>query len=162
MERLMDIRHEPGEAREILAFKLGNEEYGIDILRVHEIRGFEPVTAIAGVAGHIRGVINLRGAIVPVVDMRLMLAIGTPSYDAFTVVIILSIANRQIGMVVDSVSDVVLLDAEQIRPAPQMGGPLGVEHIVGIGTIDERMIILVDIAQLVSSNELGLVERLAA
>ena len=147
---------------EYLAFRLGEEEYGIDILKVQEIRGYENVTRIANAPAFIKGVINLRGIIVPIVDMRIKFNLGEPSYDQFTVVIILSIANRVMGMVVDSVSDVTTLQPEQIRPAPQMGTALNTDYLIGLGTLEERMLILLDIERLMSSAEMGLVEKIAA
>lgn len=147
---------------EFLAFTLGNEEYGLDILRVQEIRGYEPVTRIANAPAFIKGVVNLRGTIIPVVDMRIKFNLGEPTYDQFTVVIILNIAGRVVGMVVDSVSDVMTLSAEQIKPAPEIGTVFDTEYLVGLGTIGDRMLILVDIDKLMSSAEMGLIEKLAA
>lgn len=152
---------DPG-AREFLAFKLGQEEYGIDILKVQEIRGYETVTRIANAPEFIKGVVNLRGIIVPIVDMRIKFDLGEPSYDQFTVVIILTIAGRIVGMVVDSVSDVTTLTPEQIRPAPEMGSAFNTDYLIGLGTLEERMLILVDIDTLMSSSEMGLIEQLAA
>ena len=152
---------DPG-AREFLAFKLGQEEYGIDILKVQEIRGYETVTRIANAPEFIKGVVNLRGIIVPIVDMRIKFDLGEPSYDQFTVVIILTIAGRIVGMVVDSVSDVTTLAPEQIRPAPEMGSAFNTDYLIGLGTLEERMLILVDIDTLMSSSEMGLIEQLAA
>ena len=146
---------------EALAFKLGNEEYGIKILKVQEIRGYESVTRIASAPEHVKGVVNLRGTIVPIVDMRIKFKLGTPTYDQFTVVIILNIQDRVVGMVVDSVSDVISLTAEQIKPAPDMGGALNTDYLLGLGTVDERMIILVDIDRLMSSEEMGVIDTLA-
>ena len=151
-----------GAGNEFLAFTLGSEEYGIDILKVQEIRGYENVTRIANAPDFIKGVINLRGIIIPVVDMRIKFNLGTPVYDQFTVVIILNIGGRIVGMVVDSVSDVTTLQPEQIRPAPQMGTALNTDYLIGLGTLEERMLILLDIERLMSSAEMGLVERLAA
>ena len=147
---------------EFLAFTLGKEEYGIDILKVQEIRGYEPVTRIANAPDFIKGVVNLRGIIVPVVDMRIKFNLGEPSYDQFTVVIILNIAGRVMGMVVDSVSDVTTLTPEQIKAAPEMGTTFDADYLIGLGTLDERMLILVDIDKLMSSDEMGLIEKLAA
>ena len=147
---------------EALAFKLGNEEYGIKILQVQEIRGYESVTRIASAPEHVKGVVNLRGTIVPIVDMRIKFKLGEPTYNQFTVVIILNIQDRVVGMVVDSVSDVISLTADQIKPAPDLGGALGTDYIVGLGTVDERMIILVDIDRLMSSEEMGVIESIAA
>lgn len=151
-----------GLGNEFLAFKLGSEEYGIDILKVQEIRGYEAPTRIANAPEFIKGVINLRGIIIPVVDMRIKFNLGTPTYDQFTVVIILNISGRVIGMVVDSVSDVTTLAPEQIKPAPDMGAAFDSQYMIGLGTIEERMLILVDIDKLMSSSEMGLVDKLAA
>ncbi|MBT9568160.1 MAG: chemotaxis protein CheW [Thiobacillus sp.] len=147
---------------EFLAFTLGNEEYGLDILRVQEIRGYEPVTRIANAPAFIKGVVNLRGTIIPVVDMRIKFSLGEPTYDQFTVVIILNIAGRIVGMVVDSVSDVTTLSPEQIKPAPEIGTVFDTEYLIGLGTIGERMLILVDIDKLMSSADMGLIEKIAA
>ena len=149
-------------ALEFLAFKLGHEEYGIDIQKVQELRGYDTVTRIANAPGHIKGVVNLRGIIVPIIDMRIKFNLGTPTYDQFTVVIILNVASRVMGMVVDSVSDVITLSPEQIRPAPEMGSVLDSSYLIGLGTLDERMLILVDIDQLMSSPEMGLIEKMVA
>jgi purine-binding chemotaxis protein CheW len=147
---------------EFLAFTLGREEYGIDILRVQEIRGYEPVTRIANAPDFIKGVVNLRGTIVPVVDMRIKFSLGDPTYDQFTVVIILNIGGRVVGMVVDSVSDVMTLSAEQIKPAPEIGTTFDTDYLIGLGTLGERMLILVDIDKLMTSSEMGLIDKLAA
>jgi purine-binding chemotaxis protein CheW len=149
-------------ASEFLAFTLGREEYGIDILKVQEIRGYESVTRIANAPEFIKGLINLRGIIVPIIDMRIRFSLGTPTYDQFTVVIILNISGRIVGMVVDSVSDVTTLTPEQIKPAPEMGTVLDTDYLIGLGTLDERMLILMDIDKLMSSADMGLIEKLAA
>lgn len=146
---------------EALAFKLGNEEYGIKILQVQEIRGYESVTRIASAPEHVKGVVNLRGTIVPIVDMRIKFKLGEPTYNQFTVVIILNIQDRVVGMVVDSVSDVISLTAEQIKPAPDMGA-MNTDYVVGLGTVDERMIILIDIDRLMSSEDMGVIDTAAA
>jgi len=149
-------------AAEYLAFTLGQEEYGIDIQKVSEIRSYEKPTRIANAPEFVKGVVNLRGLIVPIVDMRIKFSLGEPTYNQFTVVIILNIGSRVVGIVVDSVSDVTTLTPEQIKPAPELGNTLNTEHIVGLGTIDERMLILVDIDKLMSSADMGLIESLAA
>ena len=153
------------EGREFLAFTLGSEEYGIDIHKVQEIRGYETVTRIANAPAFIKGVINLRGIIIPVVDMRIKFRLGEPTYDQFTVVIILNINGRVMGMVVDSVSDVTTLQAEQIKPPPEMGdagAAFDTEFLMGLGIVEERMLILIDIDRLMSSSEMGLIEKIAA
>ena len=151
-----------GKPLEFLAFKLGEEEYGIDIQKVQELRGYDTVTCIANAPEHIKGVVNLRGIIVPIIDMRIKFNLGTPTYDQFTVVIILNMASRVMGMVVDSVSDVITLSPEQVKPAPDMGSVLDTDYLIGLGTLDDRMLILVDINKLMTSAEMGLVEKLAA
>ncbi|MDB5727675.1 MAG: chemotaxis protein CheW [Noviherbaspirillum sp.] len=151
-----------GVGKEYLAFRLGAEEYGIDILKVQEIRGYETVTRIANAPAFIKGVVNLRGIIVPVVDMRIKFNLGEPTYDQFTVVIILNVGGRVVGMVVDSVSDVTTLAPEQIKPAPEMGAALDTDYLIGLGILDQRMLILVDIDRLMASEEMGLVEKMAA
>jgi purine-binding chemotaxis protein CheW len=143
-------------ATEVLSFRLGGEEYAISILKVQEIRGYDAVTRIANAPDYLKGVVNLRGIIVPVVDMRLKFNVGTATYDAFTVVIVLNINNHTIGMVVDSVSDVVTLTPDQIKPAPDLGATVSGDYLRGLGTIGERMLILLDIDKLLGSEEMGL------
>ena len=145
--------------REFLAFKLGAEEYGIDILRVQEIRSYEEPTRIANAPAFIKGVVNLRGVIVPIVDMRLKFNLEQASYDSFTVVIGLTIGRRVIGMVVDAVSDVITLTPEQLRPVPEFNSSIASDHLLAIGAVGDRMLILVDIEKLMSGAEMGLVEN---
>jgi len=144
---------------EYLTFTLGQEEYGIDILKVQEIRGYDTVTHIANAPAFIKGVINLRGVIVPIVDMRIKFHVGDPTYNDFTVVIIINVLGRVIGMVVDGVSDVVALSPEQIKPAPEMGATLDTHYITGLGTLNDQMLILVDIEKLMSSDEMQVIEQ---
>lgn len=143
--------------REFLAFKLGAEEYGIDILRVQEIRSYEEPTRIANAPAFLKGVVNLRGVIVPIVDMRLKFNLERANYDDFTVVIVMNIAGRVVGMVVDGVSDVITLTPEQLRPVPEFSAAVAADHLMAIGAIDDRMLILVDIEKLMTSEEIGLV-----
>lgn len=146
-------------AAEYLTFTLGTEEYGIEILKVQEIRGYDTVTHIANAPEFIKGVINLRGVIVPIVDMRIKFKVGEPTYNEFTVVIIMNVLGRVIGMVVDGVSDVVALAPEQVRPAPEMGAALDTHYITGLGTLNDQMLILVDIEKLMSSDEMQLIAQ---
>ena len=147
-------------ANEFLTFKLGSEEYGIEILKVQEIRSYEAVTAIANAPEFIKGVVNLRGVIVPIVDMRIKFNLGKADYDQFTVVIILNVAGRVVGMVVDAVSDVMQLAAEQIRPAPDFASStFDTKYITGLGTLEERMLILVDIEKLMSGSDMALMDQ---
>ena len=149
---------EPSPIREFLAFKLGHEEYGIDILRVQEIRSYDRPTRIANAPDFVKGGINLRGVIVPIIDLRLKLKLAQADYDAFTVVIVLNLGARVVGMVVDAVCDVIALAPEQLRPVPEIDGALRGEHLLAIGALDQRMLILVDIAKLLCGAEIGLAE----
>lgn len=143
---------------EYLTFTLGAEEYGVDILKVQEIRGYDTVTRIPDAPDFIKGVINLRGTIVPVVDMRLKFKLGRVEYNEFTVMIILNVAQRIVGMVVDGVSDVMQLAPDQIRPAPEFGSAVNSRFITGLGTFDNRMLILVDIEKLMSAADMALMD----
>ncbi len=144
--------------REFLTFTLGAEEYAIDILKVQEIRGYESVTKIANTPEFIKGVINLRGLIVPIVDLRIKFNLSEPVYDDFTVAIILNIGKRVIGVVVDSVSDVVSLAEDSIHPAPEFG-TFDTQYLMGLATLDERLLILLDIERLMTSGEMALVDQ---
>jgi purine-binding chemotaxis protein CheW len=146
--------------REVLAFRLGDEEYGIDILRVQEIRSFERTTQIVGAPPFIRGVINLRGVIVPVADLRLKFGLADAACDGTTAVVVLSVGDRVVGVVVDAVSDVIALAASQIREAPAFNDSVVVDHIDGLACIKqdegERLVILLDIEALMRSTDMGL------
>jgi len=144
---------------EFLTFRLGKEEYGIEILKVQEIRGYDAITRIANAPEFIKGVVNLRGVIVPIVDMRIKFNLGEAHYDQFTVVIILNLSGRVVGIVVDGVSDVINLETEQLRDTPEFGAVIDTEYIMGLGTVDNRMLILVDIEKLMSSCEMGLLDH---
>ena len=145
---------------EYLSFRLGAEEYGIDILRVQEIRGFEQPTRLAGAPESMCGVLNLRGAIVPIVDLRIHFGIQA-HHDALTVTVVLNMSGQTVGVVVDSVSDVIAFSRDQIRPVPAFNGTIDTGHITGIATLRQgessRMLILVDIEQLVVKTHVGLI-----
>ncbi|WP_414636841.1 chemotaxis protein CheW [Aquabacterium sp.] len=147
---------------EYLTFRLGAEEYGIDILRVQEIRSYEQPTRIANAPAFLKGVVNLRGVIVPIVDLRLKLGCDSAEYNHFTVVIVLNVRGRVVGAVVDSVSDVLELSGDSIRPAPGTNATIDTSYITGIGSVAERMLILMDIEALMSSADMGLMETEAA
>jgi len=142
---------------EYLTFRLDREEYGIDILKVQEIRGYEPPTRIANAPSFIKGVVNLRGTIVPIVDMRLKFNCANAQYDSFTVVIILNLHQRIVGIVVDSVSDVMGLVPDQMRGAPDIESIIDSDSIIGLGSLGERMLILLDIEKLMSGLDMGLI-----
>ena len=145
-------------AAEYLTFRLGQEEYGIDILRVQEIRSYEQPTRIANAPAFLKGVVNLRGVIVPIVDLRLKLGCESAEYNDFTVVIVLNVRGRVVGAVVDSVSDVLQLGGDSIREAPATNATIDTTYIIGIGSVSDRMLILIDIEALMSSADMGLME----
>lgn len=144
---------------EYLTFRLGEEEYGIDILRVQEIRSYETPTRIANTPEFLRGVVNLRGVIVPIVDLRLKLSCQSAEFNPFTVVIVLNVKGRVIGAVVDAVSDVCELGGDQIKPAPTLNTAVDMSFITGIANVGERMLILMDIEALMSASDMGLIEQ---
>ena len=147
------------QSSEFLTFRLGAESYGIEILKVQEIRGYETPTAIANAPDFIKGVINLRGVIVPVLDLRIKFKLPQASYDEFTVVIILNVAGRVVGAVVDSVSDVLTLAVDLIRAAPEFASAaFDTKYITGLATVDERMLILLDIERLMTGADMALVD----
>ena len=147
------------QADEFLTFRLGSESYGIEILKVQEIRGYEAPTAIANAPPFIKGVINLRGVIVPILDLRIKFQLELASYDEFTVVIILNVAGRVVGVVVDSVSDVLTLAPDSIRATPEFASAtFDTKYITGLATVDERMLILLDIEKLMTGADMALVD----
>jgi purine-binding chemotaxis protein CheW len=155
-------RHEAARAAaaaggEFLTFRLGEEEYGIDILKVQEIRSYEQPTRIANAPSFIKGVVNLRGVIVPIVDLRVKLNCASVEYNSFTVVIVLNVKGRVVGAVVDSVSDVLELGSGTIKPAPEMHTSVDTSFITGIGSVNDRMLILMDIEGLMTSSDMGLI-----
>ena len=147
------------QTREFLAFNLGAEEFGIDILKVQEIRCYEKPTRMAGVPDFIKGVVNLRGVIVPIVDLRIKFNLPEVEYNDFTVVIVLNLHGRVVGIVVDGVSDVTSLQADQVKPAPEFSSHLDTSHVIGLGTLEDRMLILMDIERLMASPDMGLADR---
>jgi len=147
--------------QEFLIFTLGDEEYGIDILKVQEIRGYDQVTRIANTPAFIKGVTNLRGVIVPILDLRVKFAQENVIYNENTVVIVLNFVNRVVGIVVDGVSDVLSLTQDQIRPAPEFAVTMSTEYLTGLGSLGDRMLILVDIEKLLSSEEMALIDSMS-
>lgn len=155
MEKLDELT--AAGAREYLTFRLDQEEYGIDILKVQEIRGYEPPTRVANAPDFIKGVVNLRGTIVPIVDMRLKFNCSKAEYNAFTVVIVLNLRHRIVGIVVDSVSDVMELPPESLKSAPDIDSVIDNGAVLGLGSLGDRMLILLDIERLMSTPDMGLV-----
>jgi purine-binding chemotaxis protein CheW len=152
--------HAAAKANELLTFRLGAEEYGIEIMKVQEIRGYETPTTIVNTPSFIKGVINLRGVIVPIVDLRIKFGLSEAGYDESTVVVILNVFDRVVGVVVDAVSDVLTLPRESIRPAPEFASSaFDSKYITGLGALDDRMLILMDIDKLMRSADMALVEQ---
>ena len=148
--------------REYLSFTLGTEEYGIDILSVQEIRGYDAVTRIPDAPEYIKGLVNLRGTIAPVVDLRVRFKLGRADYDSLTVMIVLNVRGRVVGIVVDSVCDVVPLTEDQIAPSPDFGSSFDVSYLQGLASLNERMLILIDIEKLLGSADVALYAPVAA
>lgn len=144
------------DAGQYLTLRLGEEDYAIDIMRVQEIRSYEEPTRMANSPSFIKGVINLRGVIVPIVDLRMKLNISEVDYNEFTVVIILKIKGAVTGAVVDAVSDVVTLDSKMIKPAPQFESAIDSRFILGLAEVGERMLIVMNIETLLSNTEMGM------
>lgn len=157
MSNVTKLAGEPS-GQEFTVFTLGDEEYGIDILKVQEIRGYDRVTRIANTPAFIKGVTNLRGVIVPIVDLRVKFSRGDVDYNENTVVIVLNLGQRVVGIVVDGVSDVLSLTSDQIRPAPEFAVTLSTEYLTGLGALGERMLILVNIEKLLNSDEMALLD----
>lgn len=149
------VMHSVGDARQYLTFRLGSEEYGVGILSVKEIRGWSGVTAVPHAPPWMPGMLNLRGLVVPVIDLRIRFALPSARFDDFTVVIILSVGERVAGIVVDAVSDVVTLAPGDVKPAPSLGRHTDTSHIIGFCTQHERMRILLDVERLLAGADLA-------
>ncbi|HEY4369341.1 MAG TPA: chemotaxis protein CheW [Steroidobacteraceae bacterium] len=147
-------------SHQVLTFTLGAETYGVDILRVQEIRGFSPVTRIPQAPSHVLGVLNLRGSIVPIVDLRMRFTLERAEYTPLTVIIVLSVESvtgrRDFGVVVDGVSDVIDVPVSDIKPAPELGSHVGTEFIEGLAAVAGNMVMLLDIDQLIGADVTGL------
>jgi len=150
---------EDADQQQFLTFRLGGEEYGVGILTVQEIRGWSSVTKVPHTPAWLLGVINLRGVVVPIIDLRIKFDLASAEYNETTVVIILTVATRVIGVVVDAVSDVITLGSQQIKLAPSLGNGAETQHIIGFGTLDERMRILMDVEKLMAGADMGLVDK---
>jgi len=147
----------PGEeSHQVLTFVLGNETYGVDILRVQEIRGWSAVTKIPHAPPHVLGVLNLRGSIVPIVDLRMRFSLDRAEYTTVTVIIVVSVISaagrRDFGVVVDGVSDVVDVNTEEVKAAPELGAKGATDYIRGLVPVAERMVVLLDIDRLIGSD----------
>ena len=145
------------DGSQFLTFQLGEELYGVDILRVQEIKGYTAVTRIPNTPAHIKGVLNLRGTIVPIVELRTKFGMPTIDYTMFTVIVVVVVREKIMGLVVDAVSDVITLTPDQLRPVPEFNAAIASDHLLAIGALEDRMLILLDIEKLMSSADMGLV-----
>ena len=151
---------------QFLTFILNNEEYGVDILRVQEIKGWDDVTQVPNTPEYIRGVINLRGTIVPIIDLRIRFSMEQLDYGPTTVVIVLKVissdeSSRIMGIVVDGVSDVYNMKKDQIKAAPDFGDGVDSSFVKGLATVEEKMVIILDIDHMLNSNELAKVNNIS-
>ena len=154
--KTLDQHERETKPLEFLTFTLGDEHYGLDIMQVREIRGYEPVTKIANAPKFIKGVLNLRGDIVPIVDLRIKFSIGEATYNELTIVIMLHVGDRIVGIVVDAVSKVIKISEDDMKPPPEFGVAFDSQYLHGLVPFEEQMIILLNIEKLISSQELGL------
>jgi purine-binding chemotaxis protein CheW len=152
----------PSRGAEFLTFRVGPQDYGMDILKVQEIRGYTPVTRLANMPEFVKGVIDLRGTVVPILDLRIKFKLDSAPYDEFTVVIVLNLAGRMVGVVVDGVSDVLALEAGQIMAPPEFSSAFDTRYITGVGSVGDRMLVLVDIERLVLSADMALADEALA
>jgi len=157
----LDHASKVNDGGEYLVFSLGEEHYAVDILKVQEIRGYENVTRIANAPAFIKGVTNLRGVIVPIVDLRLKFQLGQAEYTTQTVVIVINIGERVVGIVVDGVSDVISLAADQVLPPPEFGARMNSDFLAGLATVNDHMLLIMDIEHMMTSDEMALMEPAA-
>lgn len=155
---MSDASPHDAAASQYLTLNLAHEEYGVDILAVREIRGWTPVTRIPQAPSYVLGVLNLRGAIVPVIDMRLRFGLPREEYTANTVTVIVAVAGRNFGVVVDAVSDVLDVAPADLRPVPDMGTTVDTEYLKGLTAIDERMVLLLDVDKLLQPQDAQMLE----
>ncbi len=142
------------DGNQFLTFNLGEELYGVDILRVQEIKGYTAVTKIPNTPSHIKGVLNLRGTIVPIIELRTKFSMPTIDYTAFTVIIVVVVRDKVMGLVVDAVSDVLNIDKKDIQPPPQFGAKVDVSFLNGIGKSNDKLVALLDIDRLLLDDEM--------
>lgn len=150
------------DSSQFLTFTLQDEEYGIEILKVQEIKGYSKITPIPTAPHYIKGVLNLRGTVVPVVDLRTRFSMLEKEYDQFTVIIVVNLGAKVVGLLVDTVSDVLDIPTAEIEVTPELAGDVDSTCITGMGKIDDRIVMLLDIARLVGLEEISSLEELAA
>ncbi len=150
--------HVEGEEKQYVTFIIGEETYGVEVLKVQEIIGMTQITHVPNTMSYMKGVINLRGSVVAVVDMRLKFTMQERDYDSFTVIIIVEVRERMIGMIVDSVSDVVSIPVKGIQDTPHFSSKIETDFIKGIGQVDEKLVIILDVDKILTTDELKEIE----
>jgi purine-binding chemotaxis protein CheW len=161
MEQLDALNSQIGsssDGNQYLTFALGNEEYGVDILKVQEIKGYTPATPVPNTPDYIKGVMNLRGTIIPVVDLRAKLALEQAEYNQFTVIIVVMVGTKVVGLIVDSVSDVLNIPKSDMQAVPEFGSTIDVGFIAGMAKAGEKIVMLLDIDKVVAEGELEAIE----
>lgn len=153
-EMLTNVTGFAADGNQFLTFTLGDEEYGIDILKVQEIKGYSTITRIPRAPSYIKGVMNLRGTIVPIIDLRNKFGLEPTDYDQFTVIIVVVVQGRAMGLIVDTVSDVLNIPASDIQPTPEFSGSVDTSFISGMGKAGEKLIILLDVHKVLGVDEI--------
>jgi purine-binding chemotaxis protein CheW len=148
-------KHERAEIAQFLTFLLGEQEYGLDLFKIQEIRGYAPITAIPNVPAHVRGVMNLRGTVLPVVDLRLKFHLPPVEYTKYTVIVIAMVAEKLVGLLVDAVSDVLQVSREAMRAVPDFGTAVDVRFIDGVFQTRDRLAVVLNLEKLLSENDLA-------
>lgn len=153
---------ETADSTQYLTFKLHQEEYGVEILKVQEIKGFTQVTPVPNTPAYVRGVINLRGTVVPVLDLRARFRMESADYNQFTVIIVVNLHDRIVGLVVDAVSDVLNFRHDDVEPTPDFGVGVDTSFITGLAKVEERLVLLLNLECLVTDAEVATAEPVAA
>jgi len=143
------------DQQQYLTFELADEQYGVDILQVQEIKGYTATTHIPTMPDYLKGVLNLRGAIVPIIDLRLKFGMGPTEPTPFTVIVVVTVRERVMGMVVDAVSDVVELPAKEIQPPPELGSHVDISFVSGIGSANDRLVTLLNLDRVLSGDDVA-------
>jgi purine-binding chemotaxis protein CheW len=162
MEQLDILNSQMGsstDGNQYLTFALGEEEYGVDILKVQEIKGYTPATPVPNTPAYIKGVMNLRGTIIPVVDLRAKLALTETEYNQFTVIIVVMVGTKVVGLIVDSVSDVLNIPKSDMQDVPEFGSTVDVRFIEGMAKAGEKIVMLLDIDKVVAERDLDAIAR---
>ena len=150
-----------GESKQYLTFDLADEHYGVDILKVQEIKGYSAVTRIPNTPDYLKGVLNLRGTIVPIVDLRLKFDMGATEPTSFTVIVVVNVRERVMGFLVDGVSDVLELASKDVQPPPELGSKVDITFVAGIGNCNDRLVTLLDVDRVMSEEDIEKVGKVS-